>query len=59
MAFLYSFVSSINESFKGLVALSSIMAIGYLPWIFTNFQTIIYLDFVLLDIAILVAVYGT
>ncbi|MFL3652033.1 MAG: hypothetical protein ACI6PR_12520 [Pseudoalteromonas sp.] len=59
MAFLYSFVSSINESFKGLVALSSIMAIGYLPWIFTNFQTIIYLDFVLLDIAILVAVYVT
>ena len=56
---IYSFVSSINESFKGLVALSSITTIGYLPWIFTNFQTIIYLDFVLLDIAILVAVYVT
>lgn len=59
MAFLYSFVSSINKSFKGLVALSSIMTVGYLPWIFTNFQTVTYLDFALLDIAILVAVYVT
>lgn len=59
MAFLYSLVSSINNPFKGFVALSSIMAIGYLPWIFTNFQTVTYLDFALLDIAILVAVYVT
>lgn len=57
MAFLYSLVSSINNPFKGFVVLSSIMAIGYLPWIFTNFQTVTYLDFALLDIAILVAVY--
>lgn len=57
MAFLYSLVSSINNSFKGFVVLSSIMALGYLPWIFTNFQTVTYLDFALLDIAILVAVY--
>lgn len=57
MAFLYTFVSSINSPFKGFVVLSSIMAIGYLPWIFTNFQTVTYLDFALLDIAILVAVY--
>lgn len=59
MAFLYSLVSSINNAFKGFVVLSSIMAIGYLPWIFTNFQTVTYLDFALLDIAILVAVYVT
>lgn len=59
MAFLYSLVSSINNPFKGFVVLSSIMAIGYLPWIFTNFQTVTYLDFALLDIAILVAVYVT
>ena len=59
MAFLYSLVSSINNPFKGFVVLSSIMAIGYLPWIFTNFQTVTYLDFALLDIAILVAVYIT
>ncbi|MCQ8885521.1 hypothetical protein NQT63_07490 [Pseudoalteromonas agarivorans] len=59
MAFLYSLVSSINNSFKGFVVLSSIMAIGYLPWIFTNFQTVTYLDFALLDIAILVTVYVT
>lgn len=56
---LYSFVSSINKPLKGFVVLSSITTIGYLPWIFTNFQTITYLDFVLLDIAILVAVYVT
>jgi len=59
MAFLYSLVSSINNPFKGFVVLSSIMAIGYLSWIFTNFQTVTYLDFALLDIAILVAVYVT
>ena len=59
MAFLYSLVSSINNPFKGFVVLSSIMAIGYLPWIFTNFQTVTYLDFALLDIANLVAVYVT
>lgn len=59
MAFLYSFLSPINNSFKGFVLLSSIMTVGYLPWIFTNFQTVTYLDFALLDIAILVAVYVT
>lgn len=59
MAFLYSLVSSINNPFKGFVVLSSIMATGYLSWIFTNFQTVTYLDFALLDIAILVAVYVT
>jgi hypothetical protein len=59
MAFLYSLVSSINNPFKGFVVLSSIMAIGYLSWIFTNFQTVTYLDFALLDIAILVTVYVT
>ena len=51
MAFLYSFVSSINKADKKRVWLSLVMTVSYLSSLFIDIQTIRYLDFFYFDIA--------
>ena len=50
MAFLYSFANSINKPNKRRVYLSLIMNISYSFSIFTNMDTVTYLDFLCFDI---------
>ncbi|ATG57413.1 MULTISPECIES: hypothetical protein [Pseudoalteromonas] len=55
MAFLYSFVSSINKADKKSVWLSLAMTVSYLSSLFIDIQTIRYLDFFYFDIATIFA----
>ena len=55
MAFLYSFVSSINKADKKRVWLSLVMTASYLSSLFIDIQTIRYLDFFYFDIATIFA----
>ena len=55
MAFLYSFVSSINKADKKRVWLSLVMTVSYLSSLFIDIQTIRYLDFFYFDIATIFA----
>ena len=55
MAFLYSFVSSINTPDKKRVWLSLVMTVSYLSSLFIDIQTIRYLDFFYFDIATIFA----
>jgi len=55
MAFLYSFVSSINTPDKKRVWLSLVMTVSYLSSLFIDIQTIQYLDFFYFDIATIFA----
>jgi len=50
MAFLYSFANSINKPNKKRVYLSLIMNFSYSFSIFTNMDTVTYLDFLCFDI---------
>ncbi|KTF17108.1 hypothetical protein [Pseudoalteromonas sp. 10-33] len=55
MAFLYSFVSSINKPDKKGVWLSLVMTVSYLSSLFIDIQTIRYLDFFYFDMATIFA----
>ena len=55
MAFLYSFVSSINTPDKKRVWLSLVMTVSYLSSLFIDIQTVLYLDFFYFDIATIFA----
>ena len=55
MAFLYSFVSSINKPDKKRVWLSLVMTVSYLSSLFIDIQTVLYLDFFYFDIATIFA----
>ena len=55
MAFLYSFVSSINKPDKKRVWLSLVMTVSYLSSLFIDIQTVLYLDFFYFDMATIFA----
>ena len=55
MAFLYSFVSSINTPDKKRVWLSLVMTVSYLSSLFIDIQTVLYLDFFYFDMATIFA----
>jgi len=56
MAFLYSLVSSINNSDKSKVWLTSIMALSYSSSLFIDMDSITYFDFFLFDAATLASI---
>jgi len=56
MAFLYSFVSSINKPDKKRVGLSLVMTVSYLSSLFIDIQTVQYLDFFYFDMATIFSV---
>ena len=55
MAFLYSFVSSINKADKKRVWLSLVMTVSYLSSLFIDTSAMLYLDFFYFDIATIFA----
>ncbi|KDC53585.1 hypothetical protein [Pseudoalteromonas sp. S3431] len=55
MAFLYSLAHSINKSNKEKVYLSLVMSVSYSFSIFTNMNTVTYLDFLCFDILTIIA----
>ncbi|WP_341219247.1 hypothetical protein [uncultured Pseudoalteromonas sp.] len=55
MAFLYSFVSSINTPYKKRVWLSLVMTVSYLSSLFIDTSAMLYLDFFYFDIATIFA----
>ncbi|ALQ09056.1 MULTISPECIES: hypothetical protein [Pseudoalteromonas] len=55
MAFLYSLAHSINKPNKEKVYLSLVMSVSYSFSIFTNMNTVTYLDFLCFDILTIIA----